>query len=150
MNSLPRDSGAARIFQVKSLEETRDLALKIGPQLPESCTICFFGDLGSGKTTFIKGLAESRGTPADQVTSPTFVYLNIYPESGPLFHFDLYRLTKGVDEFIALGFDEFLYGPGLKCIEWSEKIEPIVPPDALRIRISHRGENEREISVEGL
>ena len=124
--------------------------MKLGLSLPESCTLCFFGDLGSGKTTFIKGLAEALGSPPEQVTSPTFVYLNIYPTTPILYHFDLYRLEGGVDDFISMGFDEILFGPGIKCLEWSEKIEPIIPLDAIRVKIEALGENERQITVEGL
>lgn len=114
--------------------------------LPPDALICLFGDLGAGKTTFVKGIAEGLGLGSFQVSSPTFVYMNIYQGKTTLIHFDLYRL-KDTDQFLSMGFDEYLEGPGIKCIEWSEKIESIIPKESYSVRIMHL-ENGREIEVE--
>jgi len=80
------------------------------------------------------------------VNSPTFVYLNIYEGSKSIYHFDLYRL-HGVDEFLSMGFDEYLFAGGICCIEWSERIEVLLPPDCICVRISHEAEECRRIAI---
>lgn len=146
---LPQKN-AALTFTSHSLEETFCVAKDLFKKLPQESVLCFFGDLGSGKTTFIKALAEAAGIDQEQVTSPTYVYLNIYSGSNaPFYHFDLYRL-KDEEAFFALGFDEFLFAPGIKCLEWSERIEKILPPDIIKITLVNQGESQREIRVEGL
>ena len=137
-----------RIFS-SSPEETLQKARELYPHLKEDAILCFFGDLASGKTTFIKGIAEAAGVAPEQVSSPTFVYLNIYQGSRTIYHFDLYRLT-GVDPFLSLGFEEFLFSPGIKCLEWSERIASIIPPQAIQITFTATSETSREIVVEGL
>lgn len=149
LEPLPKNN-AALIVTCHSLEETFSFAKDLFKKLPQESILCFFGDLGSGKTTFIKALAEAAGIDKEQVTSPTYVYLNIYSgKEAPFYHFDLYRL-KNEEAFFALGFDEFLFAPGIKCLEWSERIEKILPPEIIKITLMNRGENEREIRVEGL
>src|SRR5690606_17249486 len=121
-------------FITHSAKETIALGHKIGQILPIGSIICFFGDLAAGKTTFIKGLvAEICGENWEyEVNSPTYVYLNIYDGKQTVYHFDLYRL-KNKEEFIAMGFDEFLYSDGIACIEWSERIESIIPDSCVKI-----------------
>jgi tRNA threonylcarbamoyladenosine biosynthesis protein TsaE len=125
------------------------LALELAPLLPDDATLCFFGDLAAGKTTFIKGLAAYYEIPPEKVTSPTFVYLNIYKGKNSVYHFDLWRL-KDSDEFLSLGFDEFLEAPGLKCLEWSERIQPLLPAHVIKVTLAHGDDDERLIKVEGL
>lgn len=131
-----------------SIEETFQLAYAIGKQLPANSVLCFFGDLGAGKTTFIKGLVEgASGYPKEHVSSPTFTYLNIYEGVQKVFHFDLYRLTTA-DEFLSMGFEEFFTAGGICCIEWSERIEEILPHDCIKITLHHVGdENTRRIEI---
>lgn len=129
--------------------ETRAFAAEWGRQLKKNSIVCFFGDLGAGKTTFIKGLVEGTAEISpDQVNSPTFVYLNIYQGKTTIYHFDLYRL-RDVDEFLSMGFEEYFFAGGLCCIEWSEKIEPLLPPQTIRVTIDHQGESKRRITIEG-
>lgn len=129
--------------------ETRAFAADWGRQLKKNSIVCFFGDLGAGKTTFIKGLVEGAAEiSSDQVNSPTFVYLNIYQGKTTIYHFDLYRL-RDVDEFLSMGFEEYFFAGGLCCIEWSEKIEPLLPPQTIRVAIDHQGESKRCITIEG-
>jgi tRNA threonylcarbamoyladenosine biosynthesis protein TsaE len=106
------------------------LAMPLRPWL-----LCLQGDLGAGKTTFVKGLAEGLGFKPEEIQSPTFAYLNIHEHSSKafsIFHFDLYRLTSSQD-FCAMGFEEYFYEPGLCCIEWPERITGIVPKPFLKI-----------------
>lgn len=128
--------------------ETRAFAAEWGRQLKKNSIVCFFGDLGAGKTTFIKGLVEGAAeVSSDLVNSPTFVYLNIYKGKITIYHFDLYRL-RDTDEFLSMGFEEYLFTDGLCCIEWSEKIEPLLPPHVIRVTINHQGENKRHIRID--
>jgi len=134
-----------------TVEETKGLAVKLAGYLSNrSAVVCFFGDLGAGKTTFIKALVHAlTKRPQDEVNSPTFVYLNIYDGLTPVYHFDLYRL-RDADEFLSMGFDEFFYKEGVTCVEWSEKIEAIIPQDAIRVSIKQEGLSRRVITITGL
>jgi tRNA threonylcarbamoyladenosine biosynthesis protein TsaE len=135
------------IFESHSIEETIALGKKIGEILPPNSVLCFFGDLGAGKTTFIKGLVEGGAEiPKAQVNSPTFVYLNIYEGKKIIYHFDLYRL-KDSEEFLSMGFDEMLFAGGICCIEWAEKITSFLPANCITIEMSHIGPQHRQISI---
>ncbi|MBI2743815.1 MAG: tRNA (adenosine(37)-N6)-threonylcarbamoyltransferase complex ATPase subunit type 1 TsaE [Chlamydiales bacterium] len=130
-----------------SSEETIEYGAEIGRGLSPGSILCFFGDLGAGKTTLIKGIAKGAGEISErEVSSPTFPYLHIYSGRVPVYHFDLYRL-KNADEFCALGFDEYLNGSGICCIEWAERIEEILPSKTLLIRIEHESNETRKIWV---
>lgn len=132
-----------------SPEETLAFGESLGRSLQPNRVLCFFGDLGAGKTTLIKGIVKGYAQyPLEQVNSPTFVYLNIYSGTKTVFHFDLYRL-RDADEFLSMGFDEMFTAGGLCCIEWSEKIVELLPPDALKITMGHQGEHSRSIKIEG-
>jgi tRNA threonylcarbamoyladenosine biosynthesis protein TsaE len=122
-----------------SESETVALGREFGLTLSPNSIICFFGDLGAGKTTFIKGLAESVLGESVSVNSPTFVYLNIYKGKKPptaVYHFDLYRLHDS-DDFLGMGFDELFYAGGVCCIEWSERIAAILPPHCIQVTMSY-------------
>jgi tRNA threonylcarbamoyladenosine biosynthesis protein TsaE len=108
--------------------------------------IALYGDLGAGKTTFVKAAAALL-CPDKLVQSPTFTYLNIYEGETPLFHFDLYRL-QSKDRFFEMGFLDYLYsGEGICFIEWPECIEDLLPKEAKRIKIAHTSEGERTFDV---
>ncbi len=132
-----------------SPEETMALGESLGKVLLVNNVLCFFGDLGAGKTTFIKGIVKGYAQyPSEQVNSPTFVYLNIYSGNHTVYHFDLYRL-RDADEFISMGFDEMFTAEGICCIEWSEKIAHLLPPGCLKITMEHSEEESRLIKIEG-
>lgn len=134
--------------QSNSEEETKSLGALLGKQLPSNSIICFFGDLGAGKTTFIKGVVAGATGITDDVNSPTFVYLNIHPGAKTVYHFDLYRL-KDADEFLSMGFDDYFFAGGICCVEWSERIQDIIPEDSVRVHLKHLGLGRREISIAG-
>ena len=127
-----------------------DFAKEFSRCLRPNDVLCFFGDLGSGKTTFIKGLVEgASGLSANSVSSPTFTYLNIY--TGPqlvVYHFDLYRL-RDVDEFLSMGFDEYMTAGGICCIEWSERIVELLPQHYRRVVMSLSERGGRNIEISG-
>lgn len=145
-------------YLTSSAAETTALGQTFGQKLPPNTVVCFFGDLAAGKTTFIKGLAAgAAGCDPNHIQSPTFNYLNIYmgdrksadhsctvPMS--IYHFDLYRL-RDTDEFLSMGFDELFDADGVCCIEWSERIAPLLPPQCIRIEMRHEGEDIRRIVI---
>lgn len=140
----------SRIYQryiTHSEEETKKIGYEFGRGLKPNQIICFFGNLGAGKTTFIKGLAAAvTGCSQVHVNSPTYVYLNIYEGDVKVFHFDLYRLHD-VEEFLGMGFDEYFFSGGVCCLEWSEKIKAILPEDCIHIVLQAQEDHAREITL---
>lgn len=132
-----------------SVEETMALGRRIGSQLKGGEVIALIGPLGSGKTHFVKGVAEGAGaTQAKDVNSPTFVLVNEYKGRLDIYHIDAYRLNS-VEEFERLGFDDFCYDGSVVLIEWADKVEEAIKSaDYMRIIFSHAGENKRRICVE--
>lgn len=130
-----------------SAEETYQMGLQFGHALTVPSVIAFNGNLGAGKTTFIRGIAAAFGIDEREVCSPTFTYLNIYQGKASLYHFDLYRIPSA-REFIAAGFEEFLYAGGICCIEWSEKIVSLLPENTLSVALASVGKDLRTISIQ--
>lgn len=96
----------------------------------------------------MKGIVSGiMGCHPDEVTSPTFTYLHIYEGNTPLYHFDLYRLSRP-EEFVAMGFDEFLTAQGVCCIEWADRIRSLLPSDVKCVELVHRAPELREIRYE--
>lgn len=128
-------------------DETIAIGVQIGSGLKPGAIICLQGDLAAGKTTFVKGLAKGfGGYNEEEINSPTFVYLNIYEGQKPVYHFDLYRLNDP-DEFIHMGFDEYLFSEGICCIEWPERIGKYLPENCVYIELMPLGEATRKIKV---
>lgn len=131
-----------------SAEETFKLGRQLGQTFSVPTVLSLFGELGAGKTTFIKGLVHgATGADPSIVQSPTFTYLHIYDGKKKVYHFDLYRL-RDIDEFLSMGFDEYFDSDGICCIEWSERIAPYLPPDSVRITLQHLQGDCRLIKVE--
>lgn len=128
-----------------SLEETQALARSLARH-HRGKVLALFGDLGSGKTTFVQSFASFFGIEPESVCSPTFNYLNIYEGKEIIYHFDLYRLPSE-REFLLAGFEEVVDSGNTCCIEWAEKIPSLLPEDAVRIYFTTLGKNEREIVV---
>ena len=136
-----------KIYQCKNLTDTENAAKEIAALLKGQEVLAFFGDLGAGKTTFIRALCQALGL-SDEVTSPTFAMVHEY-RSGqfPVYHFDMYRVD-GEDSLFSTGYYDYL-GAGLLLIEWSEKIEELLPPDAWRLWLTYgEAEGERTIRLE--
>lgn len=130
-----------------SAESTLSYGHLLGKELKAGSILAFYGDLGAGKTTLIKGIAESAaGLNPEVVNSPTFNYLNIYTGAIAIYHFDLYRLRR-LEEFMTLGFEEYFEAGGICCIEWAERIEPLLPQNTLYIEIEYDQENSRRIVI---
>jgi tRNA threonylcarbamoyladenosine biosynthesis protein TsaE len=129
-------------------QQTIDYGKKLAGVLEPGSVIGLVGELGSGKTCFIKGLAsELSGIPEDDVTSPTFTFMQQYPGNIPLYHFDLYRIAGSADLY-DLGFEECLYDTGVTVIEWADRARGTFPEECLIIRMEFMAEHERRLFFE--
>ena len=125
--------------------ETVELGKRLGGLLMSSDFIALMGELGTGKTRFVQGIAAGLKVDPDlPVTSPTYSLLHIHGGRLPLFHFDLYRL-KGAADVEELGFEEYFYGDGASVVEWADRLQEEMPDERLVITFSHVGEEERKI-----
>lgn len=151
INTLPINSPLTpshpAAFVTLSSEETQEWGEKIGKTLPPRCIVALFGELGAGKTTFAKGLIRGAlGSLPEEVSSPTFTYLNIYTGEKTVYHFDLYRL-KDTKEFLSMGFDDYLFSEGICCIEWPERIESLLPKETFCVDISQQERSLRHFQI---
>ena len=127
-----------------SEEETSAAGAALGASLQAGAVVLLYGDLGAGKTAFVRGLAAGLGAAADDVSSPTFTIVQEYSGRVTLYHVDLYRLEeREVDD---LGLEELVLGDGVVAIEWAERWRGR-PDDAIAVRIEDAGEDSRRISV---
>jgi len=133
-------------FLSESTQETIRLGTRLADCLKKGDIVCLFGDLGSGKTTFTKGIARGLKINANKVNSPTFVLMNAYQGKHPLFHFDFYRLDKAT-EISAIGYEEFFYDNGITVIEWPQRLGRLLPKDYLHVKFTSKGEGKRSIHV---
>lgn len=135
-----------KTYICRDLVATESAAQELAASLSGRETVAFFGDLGAGKTTFIRALCKALGVE-DEVTSPTFAMVHEY-HSGPfpIYHFDMYRVD-GEDSLFSTGYYDYL-DHGLILIEWSENMESLLPPDAIRLYLTYgEQEGERRIKV---
>jgi tRNA threonylcarbamoyladenosine biosynthesis protein TsaE len=135
-----------RTITTQSEEETAAIGREVASTLSAGDVLLLYGDLGAGKTAFVRGLAEGLGIRRDEVSSPTFTLIQEYRGGRlPLFHVDLYRIDDP-REFDELGLDE-IAEDGVLAIEWADKY-PLPPARAVRVSIAHAGESERRVSIE--
>jgi len=122
----------------------------LAKELHPPCLVLLEGELGSGKTTLVKGiLASLASIPEDEVTSPSFTLVHEYGHEGKVYHVDLYRI-EGAHDLATLGLDELLDQNATVLIEWGEKFSGDVLQPCVRIRFEHLGRDERRITVEHL
>ena len=131
-----------------SEQETRELGKRMSQQVTPGTVISLRGSLGAGKTVFAKGFAEGLGI-TEAIVSPTFTLVQEYDGRLKLYHLDLYRLS-GEDEFESMGGEDFLYSDGVALIEWSEKIEDMLPDDTIFINITINEDLTRSIEIRGI
>lgn len=137
----------------RSPEETRALGAALGRRIEPPAVVTLIGDLGSGKTCLVQGLAEGLDVPPEfYITSPSYTLINEYPGRCTLYHIDLYRLG-GVDEAADIGLDDALYGNGVAAIEWPDRLPEGLIADPVEIRIlAVEGDEDRrwlEVSASG-
>ncbi len=129
-----------------SERETEQVGRELAVTLSPGSVVALYGDLGAGKTAFVRGLAEGLGIDGS-VSSPTFTIVNEYRGRIPLFHFDMYRLS-GSDELFEIGWEDYLDRGGVCAVEWSENVEDAFFEDTIRVRIKKLSDSAREITVE--
>ncbi len=132
-----------KCIKVLNEQDTRKLGIKLGRLLSMGDVLALIGDLGTGKTSFTKGLGQGMGIRED-ITSPTFTLVQEYDGPLPLYHFDVYRIDH-IRQMEDIPYDEYFYGDGVCVIEWAEIIKEILPEERLDIHISYLGDEEREI-----
>jgi tRNA threonylcarbamoyladenosine biosynthesis protein TsaE len=133
----------------QSEAETEALAAELAAAFRGGEVVLLSGELGAGKTVFVRGLARGVGADPEEVVSPTFVLLTRYPGRLTLHHADLYRLVGGGDD-LELGLEE-LPGPrGVLAIEWAERLSghPWDPAVAIRVTLEHAGDDTRRVRIE--
>lgn len=154
-----QDLFAQRSFTTSSPEETEALGRELAGGLKAGDVVGLTGELGSGKTCFVQGLAKGLGITG-YTKSPSFTIVNVY-EGGrggkggkggkggrlPLYHIDLFRVGGGA-ELDGLGLEEYIYGEGVSVIEWADRAIEILPERAIVVRFSYKGETERSIEFE--
>ena len=134
-------------YTTHSEKETEDLGARFAATLPAGAVIALYGDLGCGKTAFVRGMARGMGLDA-AVTSPTFTIVNEYDGPRPLFHFDMYRLGSA-DELFDIGWEDYLARCGVCAVEWSENVPGAFEGDEIAVRFEKTGDNDRKITIEG-
>ena len=137
-------------YRSNSPGETEALGAALAKLLWPGAVVAFTGDLGAGKTAFVRGMAQGLGV-AGRVTSPTFTIVNEY-EGGrlPLFHFDLYRLASS-DELFEIGWEDHLRRGGVCAVEWSENAAGALERDTVRVDLRRGAEDgQRVITIQGV
>ncbi len=127
--------------------DTEAIGRNLAQKLPVPSVLCLYGELGAGKTAFVRGLASGLGITA-MVSSPTFTIVNEYPGKPELIHFDMYRLNSA-EELFDIGWEDYLARDAILAIEWSENVEDAFDGSEIVVRIEKRSDTERIITVEG-
>ena len=127
--------------------ETEALGEKFAASLPEgSVVVAMYGDLGAGKTAFVRGMARGLGLSC-RVSSPTFTIVNEYLGDRDLIHFDMYRLSSA-DELFDIGWEDYIHRGAVCVVEWSENVESAFWGDEIRVFIEKTGDHSRKITIE--
>jgi len=127
-----------------SQEETELLGRRLAALLPAGSVVALRGELATGKTCFVRGMAGHFG-PDDLVRSPSFTLVNEYGDETKLYHLDLYRLN-GPEELLDIGYEELFEPDGITVIEWAERAEPLLPKKRLDITLEHAGQDHRRLT----
>ncbi len=137
------------IFTIHSENDVERVAADFLPLLQKHKVVAFYGEMGVGKTTFIKGLCRQIGV-SGPVTSPSFAIVNEYSaQNGEvIFHFDFYRLKK-VDEVFDMGYEDYFFSDHICLIEWPEKVADVLPANRLDVFLTENDNGSRTLTVEG-
>lgn len=124
-----------------------ELGARLAAAIRAGDVVALRGELGAGKTHLTKGLCGALGVPPDQVVSPTFTIVNEYAGRDlMIYHIDAYRIDR-VEEFFELGFEDYFYSHGLCLIEWPERIESLLPTDAVHLQLAHVAPDRRRVEL---
>jgi tRNA threonylcarbamoyladenosine biosynthesis protein TsaE len=133
-------------FISHSEAETENIGEQFAKSLPNGTVVAMYGDLGAGKTAFVRGMAKGMGLKC-RVSSPTFTIVNEYIGERELIHFDMYRL-ESADELFDIGWEDYLRRGAVCAVEWSEKVEDAFFGDEIVLRIEKLSDSERKITIE--
>ena len=133
------------VFHSTSESETEKLGEDFARSLPGGTVVAMYGDLGAGKTAFVRGMARGMGLDC-RVSSPTFTIVNEYLGARELIHFDMYRLSSA-EELFDIGWEDYLARGAVCAVEWSENVQDAFWGDEIVVRIEKTGENERRITI---
>ena len=125
--------------------ETEAAGARFARTLPDGAVVALYGDLGAGKTAFVRGMARGMGLDV-RVSSPTFTIVNEYLGDRELYHFDMYRLGSA-EELFDIGWEDYLARGGVCAVEWSENVADAFEGDEIVVRIEKSGESERRITI---
>ena len=131
----------------KSNDETLKIAEDFAKTLKVGDIVLLEGDLGAGKTVFSKGIVSALSNGREIAVSPTFVIVNVYNTTPPVYHFDLYRIGDA-SELDAIGAEEYFYGNGISLVEWPSRAIEMFPDSSIKVTINKISDNERKIIVE--
>lgn len=140
-------SDYVQIFETHSEQETEQVGAAFAANLPGGTVVAFYGELGSGKTAFVRGMARGMGLKC-RVSSPTFTIVNEYEGERELFHFDMYRLSSG-DELFDIGWEDYLARGAVCAVEWSENVADAFTGEEITVRFEKTGPTDRRIIIEG-
>ncbi len=135
-------------FFSNSSSETVSLGERIGEKLKYGDIVCLYGELGTGKTTIIKGIAKRFGISERDITSASFTIIGEYNSTTPFYHIDLYRLNS-IESIEETGFFEYISSNGVKVIEWADRVNGYIECK-IKIKLEYRGIDRRLIEIEGL
>ena len=133
------------VFHSTSESQTEKIGEDFARALPGGTVVAMYGDLGAGKTAFVRGMARGMGIGC-RVSSPTFTIVNEYLGERELIHFDMYRLSSA-DELFDIGWEDYLARGAVCAVEWSENVQDAFWGDEIVVRIEKTGENERRITI---
>lgn len=128
--------------------ETEEVGRKLAEKLPGGSVVAMYGDLGAGKTAFVRGMARGMGLSC-RVSSPTFTIVNEYLGERELIHFDMYRLSSA-DELFDIGWEDYLSRNAVCAVEWSENVQDAFFGDEIVVRIEKLNDTDRKILIEGV
>ena len=126
--------------------QTEAIGERFAKNLADGTVVAMYGDLGAGKTAFVRGMARGMGL-TNRVSSPTFTIVNEYCGERELIHFDMYRLNDS-DELFDIGWEDYLARGAVCAVEWSEKVDDAFYGDETVVRIEKLGDTERKITIE--
>lgn len=136
------------VYYTNSDKETEAVGEAFGKAVPDGTVVAMYGDLGAGKTAFVRGMARGMGI-TERVSSPTFTIVNEYLGDRTLIHFDMYRLGSA-DELFDIGWEDYIARGAVCAVEWSENVEEAFYGDEVRLTIEKTSDTSRKITIEGI
>ena len=132
-------------MKIESLDKINEAAIEFIKTMGDNTVFAFRGEMGAGKTTFIKAICENLGV-SDTINSPTFAIVNEYRSDSAelIYHFDFYRINK-IEEVFDFGYEDYFYSGSLCFIEWPELIEDLLPKDTVNVQIKALEDGSREV-----